>query len=63
MTGLSLTVTEKEQDDDPQLLDAVHVTEVVPVEKVDPDAGVQLTVPTGVPDEEGLVQVTTWLSH
>ena len=63
MTGLSFTVTENEQDDEPQPLEAVHVTDVVPVAKFDPDAGVQLTVAAGVPDEVGRVQFTSWLSH
>lgn len=58
-----MIVTLKEQLDDPHTLEAVHVTAVVPVEKVDPEAGVQLTVADGVAVEVGFVQVATWLLH
>ena len=63
ITGLSLIVTENEQLDDPHELVAVHVTEVVPVENVEPDAGTHATVAAGVPDDVGSVHVATWLSH
>src|SRR4026207_390854 len=63
ITGLSLIVTLNEHEDDPQVLVAVHVTEVVPVTKVEPDAGTHVTVPAGVPVEVGVANVTTWLSH
>ena len=59
----SFTVTLKEQEDDAQTLVAVHVTVVVPVAKVEPEAGTQTTGGAGVPVEEGSDQVTTWLSH
>jgi hypothetical protein len=57
ITGLSLMVTLNEQDELPQELVAVHVTAVVPVTNVEPDAGTQVTVATGV--EVGVVNVTT----
>ena len=63
MTGLAFTVTENEQDEDPQELVAVHVTAVVPVLKVLPEAGEQLTVAAGVPVEEGFDHVATALLH
>ena len=63
ITGLSLIVTVKEQLDVLQTLEAVHVTVVVPVANVEPDAGEQTTVAAGLPVEVGFVQLTTWLSH
>ena len=63
ITGLAFIVTVNEQFDVPHKLDAVHVTVVVPVAKVDPEAGIQFIVAAGFPVDVGLVQVTTWLSH
>ena len=62
ITGLSLIVTENEQLEVPHELVAVHVTEVVPVLKVEPEAGTHATVGV-VPVDVGSVQVATWLSH
>ena len=62
ITGDSLMVTVKEQLEDPQLLDALQVTVVVPIANVDPDAGVQTTIGV-VPDAVGSVQVAVVLSH
>ena len=45
MTGLSLMVTLNEQLEVPQALVAVHVTVVVPVTNVEPEAGTQATTP------------------
>ena len=59
ITGLSLIVTVKEQLEVPQTLDAVHVTVVVPVANVDPDAGEHTTAAAGLPLEVGSVQVAT----
>jgi hypothetical protein len=59
ITGLSLIVTLKEHDELPQELVAVHVTAVVPVANVEPDAGTHVTVAAGVPVEVGVVNVTT----
>ena len=59
ITGLSLMVTVNEQLEVPQRLEAVHVTVVVPVAKVEPDAGEHTTVAVGLPLEVGLVQVAT----
>ena len=56
-------VTEKEQLDEPHTLVAVHVTTVVPVAKVEPDAGEQTTDGAGSPVADGGVQLATWLSH
>jgi hypothetical protein len=63
IAGLSLIVTENEQLELPHEFVAVQVTEVVPVANVDPDAGEQLTIAAGVPDDIGFVHVATWLSH
>src|SRR5437762_14383283 len=63
ITGLSLIVTLNEHVELPQELLAVQVTDVVPVEKVEPDAGVQDTVGAGVPVAVGVLQDATWLSH
>ena len=52
-----MIVTLKEHEELPQELVAVQVTTVVPVAKVEPDAGEQETVAAGVPVAEGLVQV------
>ncbi len=60
-TGLSLIVTLKEQVEVPHELVAVQVTTVVPLVKVEPDAGEQTTVPPLV--AVGFVQVATWLLH
>ena len=49
--------------EEPHELDAVHVTKVVPVVNVDPDAGTHATVAAGVPVEVGVANVATWLSH
>ena len=54
ITGAVFTVTENEQEELPQELVAVQVTEVVPVANVDPDAGEQLTVGTGEPIAVGV---------
>ena len=59
ITGVSLIVTLNEQDELPQELVAVQVTDVVPVAKVLPDAGEHTTVAAGVPDAVGSVQVAT----
>ena len=59
MTGVSLIVTENEQLDDPQELVAVHVTVVVPVAKVEPDAGEHTTVAAGDPVEVGVLKFAT----
>ena len=57
ITGLSFIVTVNEQLELPQEFDAVHVTVVVPVGKLEPDAGEQITDAVGVPDAVGSVQV------
>ena len=57
ITGLSFIVTMNAQLEFPQVLDAVQVTVVAPVANVEPDAGTQVTVATGV--EVGVVNVTT----
>lgn len=57
ITGVVLIVTLNEQEDVPQLFEAVHTTLVVPVAKFEPDAGVQDTVGFGVPVAVGLVHV------
>ena len=59
MTGDSFIVTVNEQLDVPQTLVAVHVTVVVPVAKVEPDAGEQTTVAAGLPLDVGSVQLAT----
>ena len=56
-------VTLKLQEEDPQLLEAVQVTVVVPMLNVEPEAGEQLTVAAGVPEAVGVLKVATWLSH
>ena len=56
---LSLIVTLNAQLEVPQTFDAVHVTVVVPVAKVEPDAGTHVTVAAGAPLEVGFVQVAT----
>jgi hypothetical protein len=63
IAGLSLIVTENEQLELPHEFVAVHVTEVVPVENEEPDAGTHATVAVGVPVEVGVLNVATWLSH
>ena len=55
-------VTLKLQFAEPLILDALQFTGVVPVAKVDPEAGVQLISGAGLPVAEG-VQVATALSH
>ena len=57
ITGVSLIVTEKVHDDEPHVLVAVQVTVVVPVAKVEPEAGEQETDAAGVPVAVGSVQV------
>ena len=59
MTGLSFIVTVNEQLEVPHTFDAVHVTVVVPVAKVDPDAGVHTTLAAGLPLEVGSIQLAT----
>ena len=59
ITGLVLIVTLNEQDDDPHEFVAVQVTAVVPVAKVEPDAGTQVTDAAGVPDDVGVEKVAT----
>ena len=54
ITGAVFTVTENEQEELPQELVAVQVTEVAPVANVDPDAGEQLTVGAGDPVAVGV---------
>ena len=50
ITGLSLIVTVNEQEaSGEQPFEAVHVTVVVPVAKVDPLAGEHVTVGVGMP--------------
>jgi hypothetical protein len=56
ITGLSLIVTLNEQDEVPHELVAVHVTAVVPVMNVEPDAGTHTTVAD--PVDVGVVNVT-----
>ena len=64
ITGDSLIVTENEQlASGAQPLVAVQVTVVVPVAKVEPDAGEHDTVGVGLPVAVGLIQVAVWLSH
>jgi hypothetical protein len=58
-----LIVTENEQLELPHEFVAVHVTEVVPVENEEPDAGTHVTVAVGVPVEVGVLNVAAWLSH
>ena len=48
-------VTLKEQDEVPHVFTAVQVTVVVPVAKVLPDAGAQLTLAAGDPVAEGVM--------
>ena len=52
-------VTLNEHDEVPHELVAVHVTAVVPVTNVEPDAGTQATDAAGVPVADGVVYVTT----
>ena len=59
ITGLSLIVTVNEQASLPQEFKAVHVTVVVPVAKVEPEAGEHETVAAGVPVEVGVANVAT----
>ena len=59
ITGLSLMVTLNEHDEVPQELVAVHVTAVVPVTNVEPEAGTQATEAAGVPVAVGVTNVTT----
>ena len=54
ITGDVFTVTENEQEELPQLLLAVHITVVVPVVNVEPDAGVHVTVGAGEPVAVGV---------
>ena len=57
ITGLSFMVTVNEQLEVLQTLDAVQVTVVVPVAKVELDAGTHATVADGLPPEVGSIQV------
>ena len=59
ITGVSLIVTVNEQLDDPHELVAVHVTVVVPVANVEPEAGEHTTVAAGVPVEAGVLKFAT----
>jgi hypothetical protein len=59
IAGLILIVTLNEQEEDPQLLEEVQVTFVVPVANVEPEAGLHVTVGVGVPVDVGFVQDTT----
>ena len=59
ITGLSLMVTLNEQDEVSHELVAVHVTAVVPVTNVEPEAGTQATDAAGVPVAVGVANVTT----
>jgi hypothetical protein len=61
ITGLSFIVTENEQLELPHEFVAVHVTEVVPIENVDPDAGTHVTVGAGAPVAVGFVHDATAL--
>ena len=63
ITGLSLIVTLNEQVELPHEFVAVHVTAVVPVANVEPDAGEHDTEGAGVPVAVGVEKVTVWLSH
>ena len=56
-----MIVTLNEQLDVPQTFVAVHVTAVVPVTKVEPEAGTHATVPPIV--DAGSTHVAMWLSH
>jgi hypothetical protein len=58
ITGLSLIVTLNVHVDVPQVLVALHVTNVVPVANVEPDAGEHATVGAGAPVAVGSVQLT-----
>ena len=59
--GLSLIVTLNEQLELPHEFVAVHVTEVVPIENVEPDEGTHVTVGVGAPIAVGFVHDTTGL--
>ena len=59
ITGLSLIVTLNEQEELPHVFVAVHVTVVVPVMSVAPDAGEHVTVAAGVPVDDGVLNVAT----
>ena len=61
ITGLSLIVTLKEQEDVPHEFVAVQVTTVVPEENELPEAGTQLTEAAGEPVEDGVEYVTIGL--
>jgi len=63
ITGDSLIVTENVQLAVPHEFVAEHVTVVVPVLNVDPEAGVQTTVADGVPDATGSLHVAIGLLH
>ena len=47
-------MTVNEQDEFPQVLDAVQVTVVVPTAKMVPEAGLQSTLAVGVPVDDGV---------
>jgi hypothetical protein len=52
-------VTLNEHDEVPHEFVAVHVTAVVPVMNVEPEAGMQATDAAGVPVVDGVANVTT----
>jgi hypothetical protein len=57
ITALSFIVTLNVHVDVPQVFVAVHVTNVVPVANVEPDAGEHAIVGAGVPVATGSVQL------
>jgi len=57
ITGDSSIVTVNEQLEEPQRLLAVQVTVVVPVAKLEPETGEQITVAAGDPVAVGFVQL------
>ncbi|MEO8086616.1 MAG: hypothetical protein ABI763_07340, partial [Bacteroidota bacterium] len=63
ITGVSLTVKLNAQEDEPQILVAVHVTDVIaPTVNVEPDGGTQVTVAAGNPEvTKGAVHEATGL--
>jgi len=61
--GEELTVTLNEQEETLHEFVAVHVTTVVPVANELPLAGVQITVASGEPVDDGSVHDAIALSH
>jgi hypothetical protein len=57
ITAVSFIVTVNEHEELPQVLDAVHVTVVVPVGKEKPDAGEHTTLAAGNPEAVGSIHV------